>query len=271
MYLRELGMGLLRRWYFVLIGLIITGALTYTAFDKAPISYSANASSVLLPPSSTVGPGGNPFLYMGGLNQALDVLSKSLSSDQSKKELLAPHEGADFDAGQDPTTSGPILLITAKAPTQAATLAAMKSVLDAVPSRLLTLQVELKVPPASRITSTTLAIDAKPTLVAKTRTQLTGVVGVLGLAGTVLLTGLLDGVLINRRNRRHKASLAEEPATQDVGTPVENLDDDTKAVHKKGPAAPKKRQLRQRGQSSPPTEGDTLANTAAGPTAGQPD
>ena len=58
MYLRELGMSLLRRWYFVLAGLMITGALTYMVFEKAPISYSANASSVLLPPSSTVGPGG---------------------------------------------------------------------------------------------------------------------------------------------------------------------------------------------------------------------
>ncbi|RAN76507.1 hypothetical protein B5P43_23200 [Bacillus sp. SRB_336] len=250
---------------------MITGSLTYIVFEKAPISYSANASSVLLPPSSTVGPGGNPFLYMGGLNQALDVLSKSLSSDESKKELLAPFDGADFDAGQDPTTSGPILLITAKAPTQAGTLSAMKSVMDAIPARLLKIQVDLKVPPASRITSTTLAVDEKPTLISKTRTQLTGVVGVLGLAATVLLIGLLDGILMNRRSRRGlKTSLTGQLSTGASGGDTENaaVDADTVSVEKE--ATRKDRRPVKGNRSSVRPDADNLTRSAAGPVSGRP-
>lgn len=201
----------------MVVGLLITGGLTYMVFDRVPISYTASASTALLPPPSTVGPGGNPFLYMGGLNQALDVLSKSIASDQSKEALLGGRAGYGFDVGQDPSTSGPILLVTSKAPTAAGALSTMHAVLADVPKRLLKLQVDLKVPPASRISSTPLAIDAKPTMVSKTRTQFTGAVGVAGLAVTILLTGLLDGIMINRRNRRaaKAARKAESPVPDD--------------------------------------------------------
>ncbi|MEV8182572.1 hypothetical protein [Specibacter sp. NPDC078692] len=217
MYLRELGLTLLRRWYFVVIGLLITGGLTYLVFDEAPISYSATASAALLPPSSVVGPGGNPFLYMGGLNQALDILSKSLTSDQSRQDLLGDRTGYEFDAGQDHTTSGPILLITAEAPTPAGALATMQAVLDSVPTTLQSLQVDLNVPPASRITSAPLTVAIKPTLISKTRTQYTGIFGVAGLAMTLLFTGLLDGILVNRRTRRAAKILPDaEQSSSDI-------------------------------------------------------
>jgi hypothetical protein len=231
LYLRELGLSLLRRWYFVVVGLLITGGLTYMVFDRVPISYTASASTALLPPPSTVGPGGNPFLYMGGLNQALDVLSKSIASDQSKEALLGGQAGYGFDVGQDPSTSGPILLVTSKAPTAAGALSTMHAVLDDVPKRLLKLQVDLKVPPASRISSTPLAIDAKPTMVSKTRTQFTGAVGVAGLAVTILLTGLLDGIMINRRNRRAaKAARKAEGSVPDDSSATDNVPDDSSAT-----------------------------------------
>jgi hypothetical protein len=281
LYLRELGLSLLRRWYFVVVGLLITGGLTYMVFDRVPISYTASASTALLPPPSTVGPGGNPFLYMGGLNQALDVLSKSIASDQSKEALLGGQAGYGFDVGQDPSTSGPILLVTSKAPTAAGALSTMHAVLDDVPKRLLKLQVDLKVPPASRISSTPLAIDAKPTMVSKTRTQFTGAVGVAGLAVTILLTGLLDGIMINRRNRRAaKAARKAEGPVPDDSSATDNVPEEAaapeaspdstpavdlaKAPADKAGSAKSDRPRRHGRDSRDSTKDDTLAGTATG-------
>lgn len=201
MYLRDLLRSLGRRWYFVLLGLALTAGLCVAVLRVVPVSYNSEASVVLLPPKTSTEPNGNPFLYLGGLSQAVDVLTRTISSDETAKPLLKSNSGAKFTIAADVTTTGPIILITSSAPTAAGAQAMTSSVLEAVPTALDSIQSELAVKPQSKISVMTIAVDAKGKLDAKTRTQAVIGVGAVGAVLTILLTGLVDGLLRSRRRR----------------------------------------------------------------------
>ncbi|MCP2031554.1 hypothetical protein L1277_001645 [Okibacterium sp. HSC-33S16] len=201
MYLRDLISSLGRRWYLVLVGLIATGGLAMLAYNTVPVSYDARASMVLLPPATSVTEGGNPYLYLSGLGQALDILARRIDSDV----VRAPIEGSDtsksYTVAPDATTSGPILAIESSAGTEDAALDMIDEVVDAVPLALSSLQTELDVPEYSRITAMTITMDTEATLNEKTRLQATLALIGVGFAATILLTGFIDGRLMARRAR----------------------------------------------------------------------
>lgn len=210
MYLRDLRRALLRRWYFVIVGLLMVAALGVVTYRVVPATYSASANVVLLPPDTSVAPGANPYLYLGGLTQALDVLTRSINADATSGPILDRHPGAEFEATTD-AGSGPILVVTATAPTAEATLAVLNEVLDAVPVSLVDLQQQLGVGRLSQITSLNLTVDQRAT--ASGRGQIRAVVAVvaIGGAGLVLLIGLLDGLLLARKREQEQARIDAHP------------------------------------------------------------
>jgi hypothetical protein len=212
-YLRELTAMLLRRWLLVFTGLLITaGFATFAAFT-VPVSYVAHSSLVLLPPAAVVGKGGNPFLYLGGLGQALDVLTRKLNADEFSAPLSAAHRGVEFLVFADTTSSGPILVVESTGPTPASTAALMNEVVSDAPDALTSLQSSLSVPYDSRITMATVAVDREPKVDQKTRIQAVSAIAAAGLIGTVLLAGYRDGRLRARRERDQADEKAVSPTT----------------------------------------------------------
>lgn len=212
MYLRNLSESLLRRWYLVVVGLCVVAALAAVTYVKVPPTYEANANVVLLPPKTTVVEGGNPYLYLGGLSQALDVLTRSIDGDTTREGILGGRKDIDYAVEPDRTTAGPILVIQATGPTVKDTLTVLNAVLDAVPVNLRKLQDDLQVTPTSQITSMTLTVDQKPTVVGKDR--LRAVIGVAGIgaAGMALLIGAIDGFLLSRARRKGRVAEARPVA-----------------------------------------------------------
>ncbi len=204
MFLTDLKSSLLRRWYFVIAGLLITVGLALTAFYLIPPKYEIRASVVLLPPPTTVGSNGNPYMLLGGLNQAVDVLTHSLNSDASQRPILAAHVGASFAANPDPTTSGPIVSIAVDGESTESAISTMDAVMRAVPEELTRLQEQLSVSKQSRISVMTISLDQEPVPLTKTRTRGVLAVVAVGLAATVLICGLLDGLMLTRRRGREK-------------------------------------------------------------------
>lgn len=202
MYLKDLRASLARRWYLVVAGLLLTGLLGLATLKLVPATYEANASDVLLPPQSSVIEGGNPFLYLGGLSQALDVLTRSLQSDATQSVIADLHPDIEYTIAPDRTTTGPILLITTDSSSPSEAMAGLQSVLGQIQPTLSKLQDDLNVPQNSRITVMRLAIDAEPTTVRKNQTRAVLAVVALGLVATVLLIGLIDGLLLSRRAKR---------------------------------------------------------------------
>jgi hypothetical protein len=213
MYLRNLSESLLRRWYLVIVGMCAVAALAALTYVHVPPTYQANANVVLLPPKTSVVEGGNPYLFLGGLSQALDVLTRSIDGDTTREGILGSRKDLDYAVEPDRTTAGPILVVQATGPTVKETLTVLGAVLNAVPVNLRQLQNGLQVSPSSQITSMTLTVDQKPTIVGKDR--LRAVVGVAGIgaAGVCLLIGAVDGILLSRARRKDRTAESRPVAT----------------------------------------------------------
>ncbi len=212
MNLRDLLNSLARRWYVVVAGLLVTAGASVALYSVIPVSYTSQASVVLLPPKSASDPDANPYLRLGGLSQAVDILTRSINSDAYREPLVKRNRGATFTTSADTTTSGPIILIESHAPTPARATLMTEAVLAAVPEVLDQIQTNLSVKVDSKIDVTTIAVDQKPKLDGKARLQVVVGVGALGVVLSVLLTGLIDGLAISRRRRREQ-SAAEDAAS----------------------------------------------------------
>ncbi|MGO4192035.1 hypothetical protein AB4Y67_10230 [Arthrobacter sp. YAF17] len=219
MLLHDLGRGLLRRWYFVVIGVLLTACGALLLASVVPPTHRATARVVLIPPPSLVSADGNPYLFLGGLEQALGVLTVKLGSEATSEQILEAYPDGSYTAVKDTLSPGPIMLITAESESSDGTLQVLDAVLRVVPENLENMQDQLNIPDASRITALTIVREDATTKVLQS--QLRAVLGgvALGLSMTVLLTGLLDRLLTSRKKkagRRHASGpgveLHEEPS-----------------------------------------------------------
>jgi hypothetical protein len=207
MFLHNLGLGLLRRWYIVLAGILVTAAGGLFVWTTVPPSYQATSTAVLLPPSSLVGDKGNPYLYMGGLEQALTVLTVRLSSTEVAGPLLQGHKDLTYSVEKDPTSPGPILHISATGNSQESAMQLLDRVIQVIPGNLQLMQDQLRIPSFSRVEVMTIVQDHTAAVLIKDqlRVLLAAISG--GLALTVLVTALLDRVMISRRIRRDERTI----------------------------------------------------------------
>lgn len=215
MFVRDLLISCLRRWYFLLVGLIITGVATYFAFGMVSPTYEAKASVVLIPPAVAVTVGDNPYLYLGGLDQALGVLQVKASSPEVLEPLLKEYPDASISMSKDATTSGPIMAVSVSSDNPEETMTLLQSTLDLIPTTLASLQKDLKVPVPSVITSMPLSIDVKPSTNSKKQIQLTAIAAVGGLAATLLITGFIDRLM--SRTKKGKKRPDADSDTQPLG------------------------------------------------------
>lgn len=204
MFVRDMLISCLRRWYFLVIGLIITGFITYFAFVTVSPTYEAKGSIVLIPPAVAVTVGDNPYLYLGGLDQALGVLQVKVVSPEIAGPLTDRYPGANITIANDATTSGPIMSVAVSANSPGETMELLRGAMELVPTTLGQLQKELNVPAQSVIASMTLSADLEPTIVAKKQIQMTAIAAVGGLAATLLLTGFIDRLMSRRREKKNK-------------------------------------------------------------------
>ena len=210
MTLRELIRSLARRWYLVVIGLLATAGVAAAAVSVAPPSYEGRAYVALMPGEATYPEGGNPFLYLGGGMTMRDILVRVMATEEVGERVLGGHPRAGFSVAPDPA-GGPLLLVTATAPTAEEALAATAAVLEELPATLETLQDGRSVPTGARFTSLVVSQDEEAGVLRSStnRALITAVVG--GLAVTVLLAAWVDAVLESRRGRR-RATRANGPS-----------------------------------------------------------
>lgn len=208
MFVRDMILSSLKRWYFLLVGLIVTGVATFLMFGMVSPTYEAEASMVLIPPKVAVTVGDNPYLYLGGLDQALGVLQVKVASPSESAALIDRYPGAELSIAKDDATSGPILAIKVSANDAEDTMEFLNGSIALIPTTLAALQEELKVPDSSLISIMKLSADQEPTKVAKKQLQMTMIVAAGGVGISLLGTGYLDR-LINRRKEKKEAKVAE--------------------------------------------------------------
>lgn len=194
--LRALG----RRWYVVLVGLLLTCGLGLGAWRTSPPEYHARGLVLLLPSASTVGKGGNPFLQLSGLEQPAGILVAYFSSAPAIEEVRSVSPTAEYQVGIEDSTRGPVIAVDVTAQSAEETTATLRHLVGGIPQELARLQQQVHAPPGAAIGSMALTVDTKAQ-VSRAGTYRTLIAAlVVGLAGTGALAFGIDSLSERRRN-----------------------------------------------------------------------
>lgn len=219
---------LVRRWYLVLIGMILTTVAVSALTETVSATYTLSAAAVLVPGPDSIPEGDNPFLHMGNLVQARDVLVQTLSTEAATSEVLNGATDASVVATAERMTSGPVIVLTATAPTAARVTALRDAALGTLRERLDSLQDRANTPPGARISALVLSKDEIPEFSDRQRLRLMIMMSVLGLALTLVLTAVIDRLLRSRwrqRSRARRRSLGRERGKAQDDLSAERADD----------------------------------------------
>ncbi len=207
MSLAELWQIVIRRRRLLVPGLVLTLVAGVAGFLSTPPSYAQSQSYLLLSPVVTEQGRGNPFLQLGnGVGMAASVLSKRVSGGETAQAIIAAEPGLGFAVSLDPTTSAPVLLVTAEGPTPAVVASALERLGEALSEQLVALQEAAGAPEVSWVTISLLTSDVGPQA-SYSAAMRTAVVG--AAAAMLLLLLLVAGLELRRVRRMRKA----EPGT----------------------------------------------------------
>jgi len=202
---------LARRWYVLVLGALATLGLIYAAVQASPPEYNARGLVLLLPSESTVGPGGNPFLALSGLEQPAGILVAYFSSASAQQDVAEVAPDAEYEVVIDDSTRGPVIAVSVTDADPRETVATLNHIVDEIPVQLERLQKEVDAPEPAVIGSMVLTIDAE----AERDTSGTIRLGIAAAAVGIVLTGVvalaLDGLILRRADRH--ARLIETPSS----------------------------------------------------------
>lgn len=204
MNVAEILRSLRRRWYIVVPGILAAIALAVGAWTVVQPSYERSASQMLLPGTDSVPEGGNPYIYIGGLTQAADVVVRALGSNNVMESIAEEYPGAQVQVSRDPSSSGPMILITVTAPTDEGASA----VLDALVAQTAVVMEELQdleeIPQNNRISVIPVTVDEQSVPQQRNRVTAAAAAGMGGVVLVLLLTVLVDGLIISRARTRRR-------------------------------------------------------------------
>lgn len=212
MKLTDLLGALRRRWILTFVCLALTAGLGVGAAQLVGQRYTVTAHVLFLPPTATVATAANPYMQLGGLYQAVELVGVALSDQETTAEIKAMSSEAVVSVVQDPQSSAPLLLITVVDTDRARTLQILDVMLAKVPARLDELQAAIDIRQANRVTSMVLTKDdlAEPTGLDQLRAIILAVAA--GLLLTTLLVALLDGVWLRRQAVRGVRGASDDAA-----------------------------------------------------------
>lgn len=205
MDMRDLWTTLARRWMLTLCCLAASAALVLVVVARVPPTYESSADVVLVPPRSAEDPTANRYLSLSGLRQAVDVLTRSLGSDRTVRQIRAQAPAGSFEVMADFTTSAPIVIVTSRAATAGQAQRLLDAVIAQVPLSLDALQRSVQIATKDQITPQVVAEDEQPRTVFKQQVRAIGAALAFALLATVMLVAAADNIASRRRRR-------EEPA-----------------------------------------------------------
>lgn len=212
MMLSETLRGLGRRWYIVAPGIVLAAAAAGGAMYLIPPGYERSANQLLIPGADSVPEGANPYLFLGGLSPAADVLVRAIGSENVLNEVTEEHPGVDIEISRDTSTAGPIIVIVVTASNDTAAEEVLELLVDRTGDVLDDLQDAESIAPDNRVTVQPITVDERSTLQQRSRIIAAAAAGMGVLVLTLLLAGLVDGLSMRRRQR--KAAAAGQQATE---------------------------------------------------------
>ncbi|MET0887412.1 MAG: hypothetical protein ABWX92_13280 [Mycetocola sp.] len=247
-----------RRWYILAVGLIVSLGLAYGGTLASPPHFSARALVMLLPSQATVGPNGNPFLDLSGLDLPARVVVSSLTSTSTRDAVGEEYPDIDYAVSIEESTRGPVIALDVTGPTEVATLEALPYLMQQSRATLEGLQAEVEAPPNATIRSMVLAQDRSATEERGGTLRLAIAGFVAGLVATLFAASAIDGRSRQRRARGFEqgfpdaTSLARHPELADDAPPHVQVEPDDAAETAHGPRS---------GEPSSPESGGEITDT----------
>lgn len=202
--------GLWRRWYVVLPGILIATSLAVGAWTLIPPGYERSSTQLLIPGAASMPEGANPYLFLGGLAPAADVLVRAVGAENVVNDVTAGHEGVQIEVTRDTSTAGPVIVIVVTAASDTAAEEVLGRLVDRTDTVLTDLQETENIAVKNRVSVLPITIDSQSFLQQRSRFIVSGAVGLAGLALTLLLAGLIDGLSQQRKRRGELAEDSEE-------------------------------------------------------------
>lgn len=193
--------GLLRRWYIVLPGVLVAASISIWAWFTIPPGYSRSATQLLIPGELSMPEGANPYLFLGGLAPAADVLVRAIGSENVLNEMDEAHPGVEIKISRDTTTAGPIILIEVTARSDADAEDVLELLTERTETVLDEFQDVERIPDENRMTVIPVTVDKQSVLEQRNRVLVTAGSGIVGVVLTLLIAGLVDG-FSQQRDRR---------------------------------------------------------------------
>lgn len=214
-----------RRWYVVLLGLLLTAGLAFGAMLTTPAEFKSRALLLLLPSEEAVGEGGNPFLALSGLEQPASLVTAYFTSTAAQEAVAERSGTASYVVELDAQVRGPVILVEVTDQTAVQSLATLDYLTQRVQEELRRLQDEVGAPESSIIGSMLLTRDAEAAEDDSAMIRLVIAAVAAGLAGTLFLAFGVDGFMARRSTRRAQdgplTEAGSRPADADAAVPVE--------------------------------------------------
>lgn len=187
-----------RRWYILLVGLVLAGCAGWAAGVFAPSQYTARGLVMLLPSPLTTGPKGNPLLNLGGLELPARVLIAYYSSEPAQSDLEKVAPKATVQVALEASTQGPIIAVDVKDATPDGAMSVLHYVTDSIPENLARIQQEVGTSKQAAVGSMPLVLDTEARRDSSLMVRLVVAAVLAVLALTFFLVFAVDGILVRR-------------------------------------------------------------------------
>lgn len=233
---------LVRRWYIVLAGLVLTAITGAAALFVVPTEYQASGQvMLLLPPiASGVDTPSNPYLNLPPeLTITASIIAGSVTTKDMQEEMVDSGFPSEYSVALNPG-SGPTLLITTTDSDPGAAERTRDEVIDRLRAELERIQSEVDVPERQLITARTDSVGLGAEVLPGSKVRALAVIGALGVVLTLLVTFAVDRMLKGRDRRRRRRAPERTPAETDLERQPTtlSLDRTSRVVTKPTPSAP---------------------------------
>jgi capsular polysaccharide biosynthesis protein len=194
--------GLWRRWYIVLPGILLTAVCAAGTWSVVPPGHERSSTQLLIPGAQSMPVGANPYLFLGGLSPAADVLVRAVGSENEVNDVVADYPGVEIEISRDTSTAGPVILIAVTAENDNDAAEVLGLLVDRTASVLNELQETENIAAENRVTLLPITVDSQSVLEQRSRFIAVAATGLVGMAFTLVLAGLVDGLSQHRKRRR---------------------------------------------------------------------
>lgn len=203
---------LFRRWYVIVIGLIIAGGTAWAAVAVVPTQYQASANTIfLLSPNATgVTTPSNPYLILDpNLSVTAELVAGIVTSAGVKDEMADDGFTSEFSVAVSPDLAAPLLFVTATDIDPITVVNTVYEVIRRIEFELARIQEDAGSPAEQAIESVTFSVSDEAEVLEGSGLRTLITIGVLGVIATILAAFGVDRLDAYRR-RMHKDSFSDE-------------------------------------------------------------